>query len=107
MTLQTLQVLQVLLGRPAAEHYGLKIAQETGLPTGSIYPILARLEAAGWLTSDFEKIDESAEGRRRRRHYELTDDGAAKAQVAITNAQRQFSPTPSLAQQIFPRPGIA
>ncbi|GAB2633445.1 PadR family transcriptional regulator [Nocardia goodfellowii] len=108
ITLQTLQVLRVLLSRPADEHYGLKIAQESGLATGSIYPILARLETAGWVTSEFEKIDESREGRRRRRHYQLTDDGAARAQIEINKAQQQLAPsaTPALAQQFIPRPGV-
>jgi PadR family transcriptional regulator len=64
ITLQTLQVLRVLLADPLGEHYGLEISKDSGLPTGSIYPILARLETAGWLASAWEDIDESREGRR-------------------------------------------
>ncbi|MEV0294456.1 helix-turn-helix transcriptional regulator [Nocardia sp. NPDC050710] len=95
ITLQTLQVLQALLDRPADEHYGLKISENSGLPTGSIYPILTRLETAGWVSSDWEDIDESAEGRRRRRYYRLTDPGARLAREEIEQAHNQLSPRAS------------
>ena len=75
ITLQTLQVLGVLLTDPLDEHYGLEISRKSGLLTGSIYPILTRLEAAGWVTSAWENIDESRQGRRRRRYYRLTAEG--------------------------------
>jgi PadR family transcriptional regulator, regulatory protein PadR len=98
MTLQTLQVLRVLLDEPVSEHYGLKISENSGLPTGSIYPILTRLETAGWVTSAWEDIDESAEGRRARRYYQLTDEGAESARREIEKAQqrltRDFRPGP-------------
>lgn len=86
LTLQTLQVLRVLLTDPLDEHYGLEISKGSGLATGSIYPILTRLETAGWITSSWEEIDESSEGRRRRRYYRLTEDGAQYAQEAVLNA---------------------
>src|SRR5215213_6040859 len=79
MTLPTREVLRVLLYAPREDHYGLKIAQEVGLPTGSVYPILARLEKAGWITSKWEDLaDAQREGRRRRRHYQLTTAGAER-----------------------------
>ncbi|MGW5223122.1 PadR family transcriptional regulator [Nocardia sp. NPDC004085] len=93
MTVQTLQVLQTLLDRPMDEHYGLGISEASGLATGSIYPILARLEIAGWITSEWEDIDESVEGRRRRRYYRLTYDGAAKARSEIVEMQRRLTST--------------
>ncbi|MGW4241149.1 PadR family transcriptional regulator [Nocardia sp. NPDC004722] len=89
-TLQTLEVLRVLLVQPERENYGLRISQRCGLPTGSIYPILARLEAADWIASEWEDIDESVEGRRRRRLYRLTDGGAANARTAIMEAQNKL-----------------
>lgn len=105
MTLQTLQVLQALLERPADEHYGLRISEHSGLPTGSIYPILTRLETAGWVTSDWEEIDESAEGRRRRRYYQLTTDGAAAARDEIAKMQARLSTTRTAQWQPIPQPG--
>lgn len=99
ITLQTLQVLRVLLTDPMDEHYGLEISRGSGLATGSIYPILTRLEAAGWITSAWEEINESQEGRRRRRYYRLTDGGAEWAQEAVVNALSALAPAAS------PRPG--
>jgi DNA-binding PadR family transcriptional regulator len=94
VTLQTLQVVQALLDDPADEHYGLKISEKAQLPTGSIYPILTRLEAAGWVTSAWEDIDESLAGRRARRYYQLTDEGAARARREIAKMQQRFSRVP-------------
>ncbi|MGH3693984.1 MAG: PadR family transcriptional regulator [Pseudonocardiaceae bacterium] len=91
ITLQTLQVLKVLLDDPGGEHYGLEISRNAELPTGSIYPILARLEAAGWVTSAWENIDEAAEGRRRRRYYRLSRNGVELARREVLEAQRSLS----------------
>ncbi|MGV9679127.1 PadR family transcriptional regulator [Nocardia sp. NPDC003482] len=91
MTLQTLAVLRVLLLHPATENFGLQIAKRCDLPTGSVYPILARLEAAGWITSEWESIDESVEGRRKRRQYQLTRDGSAHARAALVEAQQALN----------------
>jgi PadR family transcriptional regulator PadR len=103
MTLQTLAVLHVLLEQPAVKHYGLEIAREAGLPTGSIYPILARLERAGWLTSAWEQLDPVAEGRPPRRYYRLSTAGAERAHNELALAQRTFS----LTREPLPRPGTA
>lgn len=93
LTLQTLQVLRILLDDPAGEHYGLEISKESGLPTGSIYPILARLEVSGLATSAWEDIDEAAAKRRRRRYYRLTSDGLEFARGEVANAARSLAPT--------------
>lgn len=91
ITLQTLRVLQVLLADPLEEHYGLEISRDSGLATGSIYPILTRLENAGWVTSAWEDIDESKQGRRRRRYYRLTPGGAQLALREIEGTQQMLS----------------
>jgi PadR family transcriptional regulator PadR len=93
MTLQTQTVLRVLLDDPLGEHYGLEISKAAGLPSGSLYPILARLEQAGWATSDWERVDQHAAGRRRRRYYRLTPDGAIWAEQALASTVRRLSPT--------------
>jgi PadR family transcriptional regulator PadR len=97
MTFQTLLVLKVLANAPTEEHYGLEICREAGLPGGTIYPILARLEQAGWLSSAWETIDPVTAGRRPRRFYRLTPSGAEQARQALTKAQQALL-TP-------PRPG--
>jgi DNA-binding PadR family transcriptional regulator len=92
MTLSTLQVLAVLLADPLGEHYGLELCRAADLPGGTLYPILARLERAGWLTSAWEDIDEAAQGRRQRRYYRLTDSGAERARQVLINHQRSLRP---------------
>ena len=86
LTLQTELVLQALLASSDEERYGLQIVEETGLPPGTIYPILARLEAQDWIASRWEDTDPHAEGRPRRRYYRLTAAGNAEAREAL--AQR-------------------
>ncbi|NUR00862.1 MAG: helix-turn-helix domain-containing protein [Streptomyces sp.] len=86
MTQATLAVLRALSENPTQEMYGLQISSAAGLPSGTIHPILARLEAAGWLDSSWEDIDPVAEGRPRRRYYRLSPAGAARARHALDRA---------------------
>jgi DNA-binding PadR family transcriptional regulator len=88
MTLQTQLVLRVMLAEPAAERYGLQLCAETGLASGTIYPIVARLEQFGWVESSWEDPREHvAEGRPRRRYYRLTDEGAELARDALARVE--------------------
>ena len=87
MTLPTQLVLRALLAEPAEEMYGLQICTEAGLPSGTIHPILARLEGLGWLESSWEDTARAhSEGRPRRRYYRLTADGAERARIALARA---------------------
>ena len=89
MTLQVQVVLGEMLSEPAKPWYGLELCTETGLPSGTIYPIMARLEAIGWVESDWEDPDAHiAEGRPRRRYYQLTREGAECAADALKAIQR-------------------
>jgi len=92
MTLSTQLVLHVFLEDPARELYGLEIGSGAGLPSGTLHPILARLESVGWLESRWEDIDPSAEGRPARRYYRMTASGAHSARQALARA---YQPTPS------------
>jgi PadR family transcriptional regulator len=86
MTQPTQAVLRALLAKPAVEQYGLQICAEAGLPSGTIHPILARLERAGWLESRWEEADPRAAGRPRRRYYKLSPDGAELARHALARS---------------------
>ncbi|WP_410601254.1 PadR family transcriptional regulator [Amycolatopsis sp. lyj-90] len=83
MTLPTQLVLRVLLDDPSQERYGLEISSAAGLASGTIHPILARLESLGWLESRWEEVDPKTEGRPRRRYYRLSPDGVALAGAAL------------------------
>jgi PadR family transcriptional regulator, regulatory protein PadR len=89
MTLQVQLVLRELLGAGGAERYGLELCAGTGLPSGTIYPIVARLEQAGWVESWWEDpAKHVAQRRPRRRYYRLTRDGADLASAALERAAR-------------------
>jgi DNA-binding PadR family transcriptional regulator len=86
MTIPTQLVLRALLADPAKELYGVEIGQAAGLPSGTVHPILARLEGVGWLASRWEEIDPRAEGRPARRYYRFTPDGIELVQAALARA---------------------
>ena len=87
LTIPTRLVLAVFLADPAAERYGLEVAQHSGLPTGTLHPILARLEALGWATSRWEEVDAAVVGRPRRRYYCLTATGRLEAERRLAAAR--------------------
>ena len=78
-----LQVLAALMQNPTEELYGLDISERAGLQTGTIYPILVRLERSGWVSSRWEDIDPRRAGRRPRRYYRLTGLGMREARQAL------------------------
>ncbi|MBO2461146.1 PadR family transcriptional regulator [Actinomadura violacea] len=95
MTLQTQMVLRQALVEPTREWYGLEMVLATGLPTGTVYPIIARLEQAGWITSRWENVSEQAtEARPRRRYYQFTADGTEEARLALAKAHANRVTTP-------------
>ena len=96
MTLPTQLVLRTLLTEPTQEMYGLQICTEAGLASGTIHPILARLERVGWLESRWEDISPREQGRPRRRYYRLTKDGAERARIAMAQATTSVSSVPGL-----------
>jgi PadR family transcriptional regulator PadR len=75
MSFQTLRVLEAFLENPAQERSGADIHKRSSLASGTLYPILLRLESAGWLASRWEAIDPSVIGRPRKRLYKLTASG--------------------------------
>ncbi|MEJ2204747.1 MAG: helix-turn-helix transcriptional regulator [Gemmatimonadota bacterium] len=63
--------------------YGFDIMELTGLPSGSVYPILRRFEEHRLVESEWEDADEAhADRRPRRRHYRLTAAGRAELGAA-------------------------
>jgi PadR family transcriptional regulator len=76
--------------------YGFDIIDITGLPGGTVYPALRRLEDAGHLTSQWEKESVArAEPRPARRYYEMTRSG----RDALAEAVKRFR----LLEQTQPR----
>ena len=78
--------------------YGFDIMEGSGLPDGTVYPVLRRLEASGHLRSEWEEAAAAtAEKRPQRRYYELTREGEALLQ----NARDRF---PGLRWSVGSRP---
>ena len=83
MTAAVAKVLAAFLTDPAVDRYGLDLMRATGHPSGTLYPILLRLQRAGWVVARWEEIDPVAAGRPARRYYRLTPDGAVVARTAV------------------------
>jgi DNA-binding PadR family transcriptional regulator len=81
---QTLSVLAALCAEPQEWRHGYGIARETGLKSGSLYPILIRLADRGLVEARWE--EEQPAGRPRRHLYRLTSEGLAQARVAVAAA---------------------
>ena len=86
-------ILGAMLERPVDEWYGLELVERVELKTGTIYPALVRLEQAGWLTSHWEDVNPSEEGRPRRRLYRMTGEGQARAQEEVSAHMTKLSGT--------------
>jgi PadR family transcriptional regulator PadR len=93
MTLPTQFVLRAMIAEPTREMYGLEIGQVAGLASGTVHPILARLENCEWVQSRWEDQDPHEVGRPRRRYYRLTPDGVAYAARALARVR---TPAPGL-----------
>jgi len=81
LTYSTALVLQAL---SRGFHFGFDIMDATGLPSGTVYPILRRLDREGLLKSTWEKqAIAQREQRPPRRYYEITAAGEAMLADAI------------------------
>lgn len=80
---QTKRVLLAFLDLQGEETYGFALSRATGLKAGTLYPVLQRLLDEGWITARWEEIDESTEGRRRRRYYRFNALGERHARAAV------------------------
>ena len=77
--------------------YGFDVMTITGLPSGTVYPALRRLEDAGYVGSKWEKQSLAlAEQRPARKYYEVTKVGGK----ALVEARERFR---LLAQLEFPK----
>ena len=94
MTIPTQLVLQALL--EADEAYGAQLGSVTHLPSGTVHPILARLEGREWVVSHWEDIDPAIEGRPARRYYRLTNTGRTEAVAALDRVARHVQVTRTL-----------
>ena len=81
---QTLAVLAELFATPSQWRHGYGIARDTGLKSGTLYPVLIRLADRGLVEARWE--DEQPAGRPRRHLYRLTAEGLEAAAGALARA---------------------
>lgn len=89
VSVQTLMVLSQLLNRRNDWHYGYALAGETGLPSGTLYPILIRLSEQGWLETKWTEPDRP--GVPPRHTYRLTNAGARAAAERINSRPKALA----------------
>src|SRR5215475_1670111 len=80
---QTALLLAVLLRQPSQWRHGYELSKETGLKSGTLYPLLMRLSAQGFLASRWEEPQEP--GRPPRHAYRLTASGVSLAREKIAS----------------------
>jgi PadR family transcriptional regulator, regulatory protein PadR len=84
LTTPLLKLLRMFLADPTSKYWGFEIMKATGLASGTVYPLLARLERMEWLESGWD--DEQGVPGPRRRYYQLTGGGVAAARLALAEA---------------------
>ncbi|WP_084965788.1 PadR family transcriptional regulator [Thermoactinospora rubra] len=94
LTTPTRLVLDVLMASSADDPvWGYRICELSGLGSGTVYPILERLEEAGWIEGKWEA--EGPDDRPRRRFYEVTGTGRqeyADAKAEAIRRKRRWLP---------------
>ncbi len=81
-----LRVLRMFVEVSADALAGSDITLSLGIGSSTVYPLLARLLKAGWLSAKWEK-ESGAAGRPRKKFYKLTALGRKKAQEALAELQ--------------------
>jgi PadR family transcriptional regulator, regulatory protein PadR len=101
MTVPLQRVLRAFLEDPAAPRYGYDLMKAASLKSGTLYPLLGRLEEQKLVTSGWETPQH--EGQRPRRYYQLTGEGVrvARLELARVSSGRQRAPVRSAS----PAPG--
>ncbi len=79
----SLKVLRLFVDTPRQGRSGAEISRITSVGAGTLYPMLVRLEDAGWLKGEWEDVDPSKAGRPRRRVYRITGVGQTEARAAL------------------------
>jgi DNA-binding PadR family transcriptional regulator len=88
LTRTTVRTLLAFLETPKDWRYGYDLMKVADLSSGTLYPLLARLNEDGWLESRWE--ESGLPGRPRRQMYRLTVSGRAQARQALERARASW-----------------
>lgn len=102
LTYPTALVLHAL---SMGQSYGFDIMDATGLPSGTIYPLLRRLEGIGCVESSWEdETEATGEGRPARKYYRVTAEGLE----LLARARKRFAALEhGVRPALHPRPASA
>jgi PadR family transcriptional regulator PadR len=95
MSAPTLKLLKFMIESPRQGRSGAEISKATKVGSGTMYPLLQRLEMAKWIEGEWENIDPSDAGRPKRRFYKLTPVGQVGARDALAEFQMPAVGAPS------------
>jgi len=84
---ETLRVLECFLERPTGWHYGYELSRETKLKSGTLYPILMRLEKYKLLDARWVATQDGVPPRHT---YRLTPDGLVLARTQLEAARSRW-----------------
>jgi len=84
---ETLRVLEAFLERPTGWHYGYELSRETKLKSGTLYPILMRLEKHKLLEARWVATQDGVPPRHT---YRLTPDGLELAKTRLEEARSRW-----------------
>ena len=107
------RVLKTFLAHPDQPRYGYDLMQAARLPSGTLYPMLARLQDEGLVTSQWELPgdgDRDSSGRPPRKYYQLTGEGVRVARLEIAQAASRQAPAAArrtVQRSARPSPGSA
>jgi PadR family transcriptional regulator PadR len=105
LTPRMADVVKVFLAEPAEPRYGFELMRATGQPSGTLYPILAKFEKAGWLTVGAEDIDPKKEGRPARRFYRISGAGVSAAHLQLAELHERYRPPTRIRPHLRPQGG--
>ena len=107
MSSTTLAVLAAFLNAAPAPRYGLELMREADVKSGSLYPILDRLEDEGWIVGEWEQTTPQAAGRPRRRYYRLTAEGVVNGTREVQRASARLGTAGQVLRPHPAGPGLA
>jgi PadR family transcriptional regulator, regulatory protein PadR len=99
-------VLKVFLEDPSRSRHGTEITRLTGLRPGTLYPLLATLEEAGWLVRENEEGDPRELGRPLRKPYTIVPAAVERAREELESLSRHYMPPPAVSRH-YPQAGAS
>ncbi|MCX4098378.1 PadR family transcriptional regulator [Nocardia sp. alder85J] len=88
-TYAMVQVAVALLDDPTGKHWGYQLSKKSGVVSGVLHPILARMRARGWLDDGWEDAGDIRSKRPPRRYYVITAAGLRELDVIRRQAQTE------------------